>query len=310
MGEAVRGTFLSVTGEVLQKRLWLPQGEPKAVVQLVHGMAEHMDRYDATAKALNGAGFVVTGHNHLGHGQGAKLLGHFAQKDGWDALIQDTHALRKATQEAYPGIPYFLLGHSMGSFVARGYALEHEKGLAGLILSGTGHFDPPILAVAGFIAKVQCALGGGEKASGLLASMSSAGYNKTYGQARTTFDWLSSDDAVVDAYIADPFCGFTFTARAYRDMFQGLTRLYPQRLSAMEKDVPVLLFSGKDDPVGAYGKGVEKVAQELREAGVRDVTVRLYENARHEMVNEKDKERVWGDVTAWIQERIPGQDGR
>lgn len=308
MGEAVRETFLSVTGETLQKRLWLPQGEPQAVVQLIHGMAEHIDRYDPTAHALNAAGLAVAGHNHLGHGQGAQVLGHFAQKGGWEALIEDTHALRRATQEAYPGIPYFLLGHSMGSFVARGYALKHEKGLAGLILSGTGHFDPPILAVAGLIARVQCALGGGKKPSAILASMSSAGYNKSYGQARTTFDWLSSDHTVVDAYIADPFCGFTFTARAYRDLFHGLTQLYPQKLSAMEKDVPVLLFSGQEDPVGAYGKGVEKVAREIRGAGVKDVTVRLYENARHEMFNEQARKQVWADVIAWIEERIPKQE--
>ena len=151
-------------------------------------MAEHIDRYDATAKALNKAGFAVVGHNHLGHGQGAKVPGHFAKKGGWDALIEDTHAVRNATQAAYPGIPYFLLGHSMGSFVVRGYALKYEKGLSGVILSGTGHFDLPIVAVGRLIARLQCALGGGEKPSGLLASMSSAGYNKTYGQARTTFD--------------------------------------------------------------------------------------------------------------------------
>lgn len=303
MGEAVRETFLSATGEALQKRLWLPQGEPRAVIQLIHGMAEHIDRYDATAKALNEAGFAVVGHNHLGHGQGAKTLGYFSQKGGWDVLIEDTHALRTATQAAYPGLPYFLLGHSMGSFVARGYALKHEKGLAGLILSGTGHFDPAVLVVGRLVARVQCALGGGEKPSGVLASMSSAGYNKTYGQARTTFDWLSSDPAVVDAYIADPFCGFTFTARAYRDMFEGLSRLYPSKLSAMEKDVPVLLFAGEDDPVGAYGKGVKKVAQEIKGAGVKDVTLRLYEKGRHEMFNEKEREHVWADLIAWVEEK-------
>lgn len=304
MGEAIRETFLSVTGAALEKRLWLPQGEPRAVVQVAHGMAEHIDRYDATAKALNAAGFAVAGHNHLGHGEKAGRLGYFAKKGGWDALIADAHALRQATQAAYPGIPYFLLGHSMGSFVARGYALKHEKGLAGLILSGTGHFDPPVLAVGLLIARVQCALGGGQKPSGILASMSSAGYNKTYGQARTTFDWLSSDNAVVDAYIADPFCGFPFTARAYRDMFEGLTRLYPRKLTAMEKDIPVLLFSGADDPVGTYSKGVKKVAEEIRRAGVRDVTVKLYEGSRHEMLNEKGKERVWADVIGWMEERI------
>lgn len=304
MGECVRETFLSVTGETVGKRLWLPEGKPRAVLQLLHGMAEHIDRYDATAKAMNKAGFAVVGHNHLGHGQEAKTLGHFARQHGWDALIEDTHALRQNTQASYPGTPYFLLGHSMGSFVARGYALKYEKGLNGLILSGTGHFDPPLVAAGMLIASLQCALGAGEKPSGLLASISTAGYNKTYEKARTAFDWLTSDADLVAAYIADPLCGFPFTARGYRDMFEGISRLHPGKLSTMARDIPVLLLSGEDDPVGAYGKGVKKVAQELRSVGISDVTVKLYEGSRHEMFNEKEKERVWGDLVGWMEGRL------
>ena len=130
MAEAIRGSFRSVTGQELEKRLWPAEGQPKAVVQFVHGMAEHIDRYDAPAKALNQAGFIVVGHTHLGHGQSAAVKGYFADKDGWDALIEDTNALRRETQAQYPDLPYFLLGHSMGSFVARTYCLKYEEGLA------------------------------------------------------------------------------------------------------------------------------------------------------------------------------------
>ena len=305
MGEAVRQTFLSVTGASLESRLWLPEGQPKAVIQLVHGMAEHIDRYDETAKALNESGFAVVGHTHLGHGKGADLLGHFGKENGWDALIDDTHALRGQTEGAYPELPYFLLGHSMGSFVVRGYCLQYAKGLAGVILSGTGHYDPPIVTFGKGIAAVQCAFGGAEKPSKLLEGISCAGYNKRYENPRTKSDWLSSQAEVVDAYIADPYCGFTFTARAYHDMFMGLSRLYPPSLSVMAKDIPVLLFAGAMDPVGNYGAGVEKVAEEIKAAGVADVTVKLYEGGRHEMFNERDRRIVWADLIDWMDAKLP-----
>lgn len=301
MGEVIRDTFQSVTGEQLEKRLWLPQGQPKAVVQLVHGMAEHIDRYEETAQALSGAGFVLVGHTHLGHGAKAATLGHFAKESGWDALIDDTHALRLQTAGAYPDLPYFLLGHSMGSFVVRGYCLGYAKGLSGILLSGTGHFAPGIVSMGLLIARLQCALGLGEKPGRLLDKISNAGRNSRYSPPRTAFDWLSSREEVVDAYIADPYCGFPFTVRGYRDLFLGLKRLYPVHLSTMEREIPIWLFSGDMDPVGDYGKGVEAVARELREAGVADVTVTLYPGGRHEMFNEKDRQAVWADVTTWIE---------
>ena len=300
MGESIRDTYRSVAGPELEKRLWLPEGQPKAVLQLVHGMAEHIGRYEATAQRMNEAGYAVVGHTHLGHGDKAEKLGYFAKEKGWDALIQDTHALRLRTEAAYPTLPYFLLGHSMGSFVVRGYCLQHEAGLSGVILSGTGHFEPAILTAGSLVARLQCALGGGPKPSGLLRRMSSAGYNKTYGQVRTSFDWLSTDETVVDAYIKDPFCGFPFTSQAYRDLFGGLKRLYPGKLAAMKKDIPVLLLSGDRDPVGDYSRGVRKVAEEIKAAGVKDVTVKLYQGSRHELFNDRDRETVWNDLIRWL----------
>lgn len=300
---AIYETFQSVTGQELEKALW-PVERPKAVVQLVHGMAEHISRYDETAQRLNAAGYAVAGHTHLGHGKHAKTQGYFAEENGWDALIDDTHTLRGQLDEAYPGVPHFLLGHSMGSFVVRTYCLKYEKGLKGVILSGTGHFEKPILTVAGAVAGLQCALGMAQKPSRLVEWLSSAGNNKGYENPQTKFDWLSRDGEQVAAYMADPYCGFTFTASAYRDMFSGLKRLYPEKLGAMEKDIPIYLFAGDMDPVGSHGVGVRKVAKELRDAGVKDVTVKLYKDGRHEMFNELNKEEVRADLITWLDSKL------
>lgn len=301
MREAIRDVFGSVMGQELEKRLWLPEQEPKAVIQLVHGMAEYIDRYDETAKAFASAGFAVVGHTHLGHGERAERLGYFAPEGGWDALIEDAHAVRLQMQQEYPALPYFMLGHSMGSFVVRTYCLQYEKGLSGVLLSGTGHFSPAIVTLAGGIAALQCALGMEQKPGRLLDALSSSGYNNDFADVRTRFDWLSANEKTVDAYVADPLCGFTFTVGAYRDLFEGLKRLYPVHLSAMEKEIPVYLFAGDRDPVGQNGKGVRQTADELRAAGVRDVTVRLYQDGRHEMFNEIEREKVWAEVIEWIE---------
>ena len=304
MSEAVNGTILSKAGYKLETREWKPEGAPIGVVQLVHGMAEHIARYDWVAKRLNAAGFAVVGHTHLGHGELAELPGWFAKSDGWDALVADVHTLRTQTQQQYPGLPYFLLGHSMGSFVVRTYCQTHESGLAGVILSGTGHFEPLILNVGLFIANVQCAFGGEKKPSKLLESISFMGYNSEWSPARTGFDWLSKDTAIVDKYVADPLCGFPFTAGGYRDMFAGLKRLYPENLKTMDKDVPIRLFSGASDPVGGRGAGVKTTVAELQAAGVKDVTFTLYENGRHEMLNEVERELVCDDLIAWLTAQI------
>lgn len=300
MSDAMIGTMLSKTGCKLETREWIPEGAPVGVVQLVHGMAEHIARYDWIAKQLNAAGYVAVGHTQLGHGKMAETPGWFAKSDGWDALVEDVQRLREQTQQKYPGLPYFLLGHSMGSFIARTYCQKYEAGLAGVVLSGTGHFEPLILNVGLFLANVQCAFGGAKKPSKLLESISFMGYNSGWSPTRTAFDWLSKDTDVVDRYVADPLCGFPFTAGGYRDMFTGLKRLYPQNLAAMDKDVPILLFSGASDPVGARGAGVKTTVAELQNAGIKNVTFKLYENGRHEMLNETERETVSKDLIAWL----------
>lgn len=296
-----KGTFVSSTGVVLDYRLWLPENEPTAVIQLVHGMAEHIDRYDATARALVKAGYAVVGHNHLGHGTAARIKGYFAEKNGWQHLIDDVHILRQRIQMHNPGTPYILLGHSMGSFVVRCYMAQYAEGLAGVILSGTGFF-PKAVAILGLsVANLVCLCGGEKKPSKLINSIAFGGSNKLFKPARTDFDWLTRDDAIVDSYVADPYCGFIFTGSAYRDFFSGLNRL--TQVGKVPSDLPVLMFSGEKDPVGS-GDGVNKVAQQLREAGVKQVDVKLYPDGRHEMFNELNRDEVWQDVAAWVEQLL------
>lgn len=295
-----KGTFVSSTGAVLDYRLWLPENEPTAVIQLVHGMAEHIDRYDATARALVKAGYAVVGHNHLGHGTAARIKGYFAEKNGWQHLIDDVHILRQRIQMHNPGTPYILLGHSMGSFVVRCYMAQYAEGLAGVILSGTGFFPKAVAMLGLSVANLVCLCGGEKKPSKLINSIAFGGSNKLFKPARTDFDWLTRDDAIVDSYVADPYCGFIFTGSAYRDFFSGLDRL--TQVGKVPSDLPVLMFSGEKDPVGS-GDGVNKVAQQLREAGVKQVDVKLYPDARHEMLNEINREEVWQDIIRWIEEK-------
>ncbi|MFH1513191.1 MAG: lysophospholipase [Bacillota bacterium] len=295
--------FRSATGQTLEKRVWKPEGEVRAVVQIVHGMAEHIACYDETAKRLNQAGFLVVGHNHAGHGAAAERLGWFG-KGGFDSLVEDVHTLRLDTQKKYPGAPYFLLGHSMGSFVVRNYCLKHGRGLRGVILSGTGHFPPMLVCEGLMLSNLFCFFGAARKPAKFIETMSFAGYNKDWSPPRTPKDWISRNEEKVDCYIADPLCGFTFTNAAYRDMFRGLKNLYPGKLAPMQKDVPVLLYGGACDPVGGRGSGVQKVAAELKTAGVQDVTVILYKDGRHEMHNEPNREEVILNLIDWMVSRL------
>ena len=306
---ATCGSFQSVGGQELDTRLWATDGQPKGIIQIVHGMAEHIDRYDEAARALNQAGYAVVGHTQAGHGASAAVKGYLADRDGWDVLIQDVHRLRLDTQAQFPGVPYFLLGHSMGSFVVRTYCLSDEEGLAGVIISGTGHFDKPLLTAGSVIAAVQGFFGGAKKPCMLLHNMNFSANNKQVENPQTENDWLSRDLERVKRYCADPLCGFPFTAKGYGDMFTGLKRLYPDKLTAMQKDVPILLFSGDHDPVGHNGEGVKKVYEELKAAGVKDVTMKLYKDGRHEMFNELNRDEVVADLIAWLEPRT-GEGGR
>ena len=286
---------------------WTPEGEVKAVLQIIHGIAEFVERYEDFANYLNKQGILVVAEDHMGHGQSINnggIQGYF--HGGWFAAVADSYKLLEDTKQEFPQVPYILFGHSMGSFMARTILCKYpDSGIDAAIICGTGWqpaFALPALAkVIDTIARKN----GEEKPNETLQNMVFGSYNKKVEHPRTEFDWLSRDKAQVDAYIAHPLCGFTASAGLLRDMMLGIA--YIERsdsLNAMKKDLPVFFIAGGDDPVGSYGKGVHQAADAFKKAGMTDVSVRLYPLGRHEILNEINKEEVYEDVTRWIASKI------
>lgn len=282
--------------------LWLPEsGEPRGVVQLVHGICEYALRYDPFARYLTDHGFAVTGNDHLGHGLTAKGPEEYGYFSDWWHLVRDVQDLRETVGKLIPDVPYFILGHSMGSFVTRTYLIDYPGTLTGAILSGTG--QEPALAVAA--GKLLTGMGDPHKVNKLFYQLSIGAYNKQFAPARTGADWICRDEKVVDAYLADPLCNFQTTAGMNHAMMTGLQYVAKrENLARMDKETPIYFFAGDADPVGASGKGVEKVAGWFRRAGVKDVTVKLYPGGRHEMLNELNKEEVYADTLAWLEKHL------
>ena len=282
-------------------RIWTPKDHPRAIVQIVHGMAEHIDRYDKPAKALNEAGFLVCGRNHRGHGKDAEFLGYFADKNGWNVILEDAHEVSLDIKKQYPGVPFFLLGHSMGSFLAREYAIQYGKELDGLILSGTGFYPRPLCRAG----KLMASLSPKKKPANFVNNIAFAGNNKPFAPGRTGFEWLSRDEQEVDKYVADPLCGFTFTGSAFADFFGGLESLtWEKDIAVMPKNLPVYFMSGDHDPVGQMGEGVRQVAEQFKRVGMQDVTVKLYPDARHELFNELNRDEVTADLVEWLNGKL------
>ena len=304
-------TFPSSDGiHQIHSRLWQPDGPVRRVVQLVHGVAEHIARYDAFARYLAEHGCAVAGDDHLGHGQSVDdpaELGWFAEEDGWDRLVADEKALHDLLRERFPGVPMVLFGHSMGSFIARTYLGVHPGEYAACVLSGTGRQSAAVCRAGRFLAQREIAAHGSKYRSPTLQKLAFGSYLKRIEAPIGPNDWICRDEAVIRAYDADPLCGFTATAGLMRDMMTGLYTIGRRdHMARMEKTMPILFLAGSEDPVGGYGKGVEKVAAAFRKAGMRDVTVTLCPGCRHEVLNELEKEAIWRDTLAWIEEKTGG----
>ena len=284
-----------------------PDGPVRAVVQLSHGMVEFIDRYKPLAESLAAQGIAVTGNDHLGHGGSIRTkadYGYFAQPDGNRAVLDDLHRMTRLAKQRWPGVPYFLLGHSMGSFYARQYLCEWGSELEGAIILGTGFQPRALVRLAKGICRVQAALFGWQHRSKLVERLSFAGYNNGL-EGRTTHDWLNRDAAEVDKYLADERCTFTFTVNAYYSMFSGILRLHdPAFVAQMPKDLPLLFLAGDADPVGERGKGVERAVQSLRDAGVQNIEVKFYPGARHELLVETNRREVFADIADWIEKQL------
>ena len=286
---------------------WLPQGEPKAVLQIVHGIAEFVERYDEFARYLTGLGYVVVAEDHMGHGQsinGGGIRGYF--HGGWFTAVEDTYRLLQDTKAQYPNIPYVLFGHSMGSFMARTILCRYpDSGISAAIICGTGWQPAFALPALCKTLELVCSRGDETKPSQTLQNLVFGSYNRKVEHPRTPYDWLSRDAEIVDAYIAHPLCGFTASAGLLRDLVQGIHFVeQPNHLAAMRKDLPVFFIAGGDDPVGNYGKGVQKAAEAFRKAGLTDVSVRIYPLCRHEILNEINRKEIFEDISQWLDAKL------
>lgn len=303
-------SFQSTDGVEIFASKWVKGSEdkPRAIVQLAHGMAEHIMRYDRFARELVSNNIFVYGNDHRGHGRtGNKTnsIGYFAEEQGFEKVVQDMQTLTTSIEKENPDVPIFLFGHSMGSFLSRRYIQIFGDRLAGVILSGTGG-DPGLLGKIGKMVASREKRTKGERApSPLMNNLTFGSYNKAFRPARTEFDWLSRDEQELDLYLADPYCGGVFSSGFFHDLLGGLETInQPENIRSVPSTLPIFIISGSKDPVGANSKGVIKTYNAYKKAGMADVSYKLYEDARHELLNELNRDEVYADVVNWINEHI------
>jgi alpha-beta hydrolase superfamily lysophospholipase len=293
-------TFRADDGQTLLARRWLPEGPPRAIVQIAHGLAEHSARYARLASALNSAGYAAYANDHRGHGPKTPLadLGHFADEGGWDKVVGDLWTFNRLIAAEQPGVPIVFLGHSLGSFLGRGFIARHSDTLAGVALSGSSGKPPAIATLGRLIAREERLRLGRRGKSDPILQMWFGEFNKPFKPARTPYDWLSRDEKEVHAFVADPFCGFPFTTQLAIDVLDALPRVTSREsLAAIRKNMSIYVFSGDRDPVGVNIKGL---IQDLKAAGFTRLTTRLYPGARHETLNETNRDEVTRDLIAWL----------
>jgi alpha-beta hydrolase superfamily lysophospholipase len=300
-------TFQTIDGASLNVRGWVIQ-EPKAIVQVLHGMAEHCARYERLAQALAAAGYSTYAHDHRGHGQSIPEgfpPGHKADSDGWNRIVEDAHGINREIAKRHPGLPIIVLGHSMGSFVLQQLLFEHPNDMVAAALSGSNGKPPPIAMLGKLVARIERARVGKRSPSPVMQKLTFGEYNKPFAPARTEFDWLSRDPAEVDKYVADPLCGFAVSTQVWIDMLRALDRISnPSNVAKVPKDMPLYLFAGDQDPVGDNGQGMKRLYDAYKRAAIFDVRLKLYANGRHEMLNETNRQEVIDDFITWCDEVI------
>jgi alpha-beta hydrolase superfamily lysophospholipase len=292
--------FRADDGQTLLARRWLPEGPLRAIVQIAHGLAEHSARYARLAAALNSAGYAAYANDHRGHGPKAAPadLGHFADEGGWDKVVGDLWTFNRLIAAEQQGTPIVFLGHSLGSFLGRSFIARHSDALAGVALSGSNGKPPAIATLGRLIARQERVRLGKRGKSDLILQMWFGEFNKRFKPARTASDWLSRDEKEVDAFVADPLCGFPFTTQLAIDVLDALPHVTSRKsLATIRKDLPIYVFSGERDPVGANIKGL---IQDLKAAGFTQLTTRIYPGARHETLNELNRDEVTRDFIVWL----------
>lgn len=281
-----------------------PSIEPKAIVQIAHGMAEHIDRYDAFANFLTERGILVYGNDHRGHGQTGKKhgTGYFDQIDGFDKATNDLLTLTKKIKTTHPTLPFFLFGHSMGSFLVRNYLLKYSNQLTGVILSGTGSESAHITKIGKALARTQMRYHGWNEPSVFLNKIVFGKYARQFKNRETEFDWLSRDKRNVKDYLNDPDTGFIPSASFFYDLFSGIETIQDQDKIATiaKKDLPFLFISGTHDPVGKFTKGITKTIKQYQKQGINKIDYTFYQDARHELLHELNRDEVMEDIYNWL----------
>lgn len=304
-------TFLSTDGKTqLHGMRWEPEdGSVRAVLQICHGVAEHIARYDAFARYLNGLGIAVVGHDHLGHGLSLPEGGipvYFGEGNTWNTVVDDIYVLHQRIRLWYPDVPLCIMGHSMGSFLTRTYLIRYPGTVKAAVIMGTGWQPKAVIAGGMAVAKAVGAVVGENGTSDLVTNLAFGAYNKLFAPNRTSCDWLSADEDNVDTYMADPLCGADATVGLFRQMLLGIR--FNQKLSnlrQMDPRIPVLFVAGEKDPVGDCGNGVRRTYQEFRRAGVQDCTLKLYPGLRHEILNEKaQQQQIFEDIGQWLTSKL------
>jgi len=300
-------TFPSSNGKVnIHVRRHLPDGEVKATVQIAHGIAEYAARYDAFASFLADNGFAVYANDHMGHGKSISEdwpISYFGDEKGWDMAIADMKKLHEIVINENPGVPCYLFGHSMGSFLSRTYIILHPNDFNAAVLSGTGQQSKALIIAGKMMAKMEITRHGPAYQSDMLNKLAFGSYNNGYTSPRTSHDWLSRDTGCVDKYVADPLCGFVPSAGLFHQMMCGIDFISNNaNLKKMNPELPVYFMSGDADPVGENGKGVKKAYANFIKAGMKDVSIRLYKGGRHEMLNELNKDDVYKDVLCCLED--------
>ena len=287
----------------LSCREYRPEGDPIGILQVIHGLGEHQGRYVSFARFLAENGFAVYTSDLPGHGPAAAETGSLGcfPRGGWLQAAEGQHALLERVKELWPGKPVFLFGHSMGSFLARSCLILWPGGLQGCILCGTGHLARPLVAAGSAAAEVTAKLRGEGSTSEFLRKMAFGSYNQRIPEAASPNAWICRDEAVVTAYDADPLCGLTPSSGLIREMMRGIRLITdPAKQKRMDPELPVLFISGEEDPVGEYGAGVRRALESFRKAGMKRAELKLYPGDRHELINELDRDAVWGDILAWL----------
>ena len=293
-------TFSSTDGKTpIHAVTWQPEGKPRAVVQISHGVSEFILRYEPFAEYLTAQGFAVVGHDHIGHGgsvaPGAPRM-YFGPKGSWNWVVSDLE---------FPDVPYFLLGHSMGSFLARTHLIRCPGAVDGAIIMGTGQMGGALVAGGRLLTALESLRYGEENAAPLINKLSFSTYNKRFAPNRTAFDWLSTNTENVDWYIRHPLCGGDPSLGLFREMLGGIAFIKrPANVAKMDKDTPILFISGAMDPVGDCSKGVKLACESFRKAGIKDVSLKLYPGLRHEILCETGRETVFADIAAWLEEKL------